>query len=341
MYNKPLIQLGLLIFGEKGMELVAVSGNKQTNALDNSYVNLMGNHYANVLQMKQDPTAKLYGPFPILHRERNDMLLLILGFKARDPNIKDIRVVKNNYMVDAQILVFYPANYDIAVSLKREVIEQLLVEFIHAHINTYIKDITSDNLSMVQVKFLSILEDGMSAYSESTSQTKIIQKNISLIHDMCMFTKKAITCTLLIDQYSIKKYIIDTIFTADSTVVPLVKFSPKYNTMIFSDFLKLNICSISDSSGIPLNNSDAIMLILTLDDSNESLFKEQITLLKKTNPSITLSFVITDKRENKGKYPSLTNLDRTIFISNIGETALLSDAFTAYFEKITSLLTKK
>ena len=29
MYNKPLIQLGLLIFGEKGMELVAVSGDKQ------------------------------------------------------------------------------------------------------------------------------------------------------------------------------------------------------------------------------------------------------------------------------------------------------------------------
>ena len=180
----------------------------------------------------------------------------------------------------------------------------------------------------------------MSAYSENTSQTKIIQKNISLIHDMCMFTKKNITCTLLIDQISIKKYIIDTIFTADSTVVPLVKFSSKYNIIVFSDFLKLQICSITDSFNISLNTSDAIMLIMTLDNSNENLFEEQIALLKKTNPSIILSFVITDKRENKGKYPSLINLDRTIFISNVGETALLSDAFTAYFEKITSLLTK-
>ena len=152
MYNKPLIQLGLLVFGEKGMELVAVSGDKQENALSDSYVNLMGNHYANVLQMKQDPAAKLYGPFPILHRERNDMLLLIFGFRARDPNIKDLRVVKSNYIVDAQILVFYPANYDVAVTLKREVIEKLLIEFIHANINTYIKNITSDNLSLIQIK---------------------------------------------------------------------------------------------------------------------------------------------------------------------------------------------
>ena len=102
---------------------------------------------------QNDNFETIYGPFP-QKQEKNSMLpewvFLCFGFKIKDENIQDPRLVRQKKRTPSLILIFYPLAFDPIVILNKYKIHQVLISFIDE--NESLSSLNTNQITQLQEK---------------------------------------------------------------------------------------------------------------------------------------------------------------------------------------------
>ncbi|MCF2143088.1 MAG: hypothetical protein K9W42_05255 [Candidatus Heimdallarchaeota archaeon] len=105
-------------FADKGMRL---AHNYQIPNITTSELQIIANYYSIILN-KNSGTESLYGPLPVTYH--TEYLLYVFTFTIKDRTIKDPRIIENDYLVPANLLIFFPTTLEPLANAIREKIFQ-------------------------------------------------------------------------------------------------------------------------------------------------------------------------------------------------------------------------
>lgn len=276
--NIEKISLSLLSFGETGMELIA---SQEVDNIDEDHVGMIGNFYSNVLGAAEQSTG-LFGPLPIAYRY--DLLLFLYAFNAFDPNLKDERVIKNNNITRASILLFFPTSFDSIFSNQRKSLNTIIDQWSKPFLSNDIRKTSITRLNELKEK---IVDQIMSITNkidynnrELSNLIKIIGKHFFLLETVAFIYQKPIKLKFI---------------TNSDRLHPILKRS----------ILIENIDTISNYS----TTSDSIVFVLRNISVELSYFnlksKNAIPKIKGSYDGIFLYFLTTENAANSDYFISI------------------------------------
>ncbi len=146
--DKNRLVIAAATFTDLGMAIKALT---PTLNFDKHELEIMANYYSVIVSQSQE--ARLYGPFPVPHKE--SWILNTLKFQIIDHSVKDERVVHNGGKVPAFLLILADESLTNEIFKARERIEYLTMQVIEK-LNTT-QSLTNQQLQQLSHSILSLL----------------------------------------------------------------------------------------------------------------------------------------------------------------------------------------
>lgn len=228
--NLEKIALSLLSFGETGMELIT---SQEVENIDEDHVSMIGNFYSNVLGAAEQSSG-LFGPLPIAYRY--DLLLFMYAFNAFDPNLRDERVIKNNNMTRASILLFFPTPFDSVFSNQRKIVSTIIEQWTTSYAKSDIRKATLERLNELKEKLLTQIITYTTSLDfkteKMTNLLKIMGKNFFLLETISHLYQKKLTIRFISNSYRLQPVLKRAVL--NETIDNLVSYSNNNNHLTFN-----------------------------------------------------------------------------------------------------------
>ena len=336
------IQIALLSFGMKGMELICSDVDTDLG-LDEEYITLIANYYSNVLQQQREESKGIYGALPVFYREKYDLLILMYGFPSYDPDMKDERVIKHNYIVKAQLLIFFSAKLDGYISQKKFTLKELLDIWVISKEKTPIKDTKPPELfklkKMIIEKLNENIEKDKLSREKEYINNLIISTNFEWLIKYSSIVNKQVRVSFFIEIDRYLSQLVSCIFQKNT--YNLLVYKKLNNTKHFNfGNLTIEIVDIHSQDGSLFGfkgNFDAGMLISEVnEDENSKIHFITLSeeLLDKTDQKLISLCMINKLKDNqiirflnKEKYAN-----RSIHLPILDDNTTLADSISSFLE---------
>ena len=228
--NIEKISLALLSFGETGMEVITA---QDVEGMDIDHVGMLGNFYSNVLGAAEQSKG-LFGPLPIAYRY--DLLLFLYAFNAYDPNLKDERVIRNNNITRASVLLFFPTSFDSVFSSQRKNISTIFDQWAELFLTFDIRKTSLEKLNQLKekiiVQIVSVTTKTDFNDAGLKNLVKIIGKHFSLLETVAYLYQKPISIKFLTNSEKLNPIIKRSILYEN--IDTLVTYSKQKDLLLFA-----------------------------------------------------------------------------------------------------------
>jgi hypothetical protein len=277
--NLDKLAISLLSFGETGMELIS---SQEVDGIDMDHVSMIGNFYSNVLGAADQLTG-LFGPLPVAYRY--DLLVFLYAFNAFDPNLKDERVIRNNSITRASLLIFFPTNFDNIFSNQKKNFSNIIDQWAKLFTTNDIRKVKIDKLNNLKenlmIQVVNYTNNTNFSLNSKANLVKIIGKHIFFLETISFLYQKTTYVKFLSNSEKLELILKRSIFLEN--IDNILEFSNSSNILQFN-----------------LHNTTISLNKLPKDEKN--IFHA----LKNSFNGIFLFFEIDEKAANSDFFISLT-----------------------------------
>ena len=346
--NIEKISLALLSFGETGMEVVT---SQDVDGIDIDHVGMIGNFYSNVLGAAEQSKG-LFGPLPVAYRY--DLLLFLYAFNAYDPNLKDERVIRNNNITRASILLFFPTSFDSVFSNQRKTFNTIFDQWVEPFFTSDVRKTSLEQLNQLKEKILIQIVSVTTKIDfnniELKNLVKIIGKHFSFLETVAFLYQKPISIKFLTNSEKLNPIIKRSILFEN--IDTLMTYSKQKDVLFFAlrnikiEVISFDVSSKNLTSQIKGNYDGIFLFYDFLENAANSEFFSSIVKnildLAPKNSKITYcieTYLSTEFQFETSKIPGfLTNqLERSISLVDLrSKNSSLEGAVIDFAENLLS-----
>jgi hypothetical protein len=294
--NKIQIHTILSSFSDTGMTLAHET---EIPNITESELKTITNYYSIILN-NTNKNEGLYGPLPIAYH--TEYLVYIYTFYIKDTRVRDERIINNDYMVPANLLILFPTYAESIANQIRLKITQGIKAW-KANF-TEIQKISKKHINNLNTSLTYSLnkESSIQEMSETEKVSVVLSKSIELLYNVSNFRKNALKILIA---------------GTDDLLVPLARkafldknsriidgFSTENGVMTFK-LGNVNIKVLKTDAQKPnlnkhlSNELDGVMYFgnFSTDEYSEIHSQQLGEIIKSTNQNCLVSFAISQKEQ--------------------------------------------
>ncbi|NHJ05076.1 MAG: hypothetical protein EAX90_09645 [Candidatus Heimdallarchaeota archaeon] len=345
--GKNKVYTSISTFSKKGMEIYHDPKIPKITYQDLSN---LANYYSIVLNYGESSGA-LYGPLPIAYH--TEFLLYVYTFKIQDPSVKDERIIKNNGIIPASLLIFFPTiteNYSARARDKISTeISNWVVQF------SKIQDVSKkhiDNISL-QIETAIYKEQTQYELSEIEEANVVIGKSIELLHNVTKYQQKPVKILISGTDEILISIAQKAIFENNSSLVSYYKYDDGKIDYKLNNIEGSVLLTTAESPNIHKylsSNLDGVIHFANFSSpqSTAAHTDELEKIIKQTNQNCIVSFVIaqtnTPIKINDTKIPEVLKegIGRSISLIDLGQQKnTISTSIIEFLDKLIESIGKR
>ncbi len=345
--TKFIVHTALSAFSDTGMTIM--HDPMIPNIKSHDLLNL-ANYYSVILNFGESGGA-LYGPLPVAYH--TEYLLYVYTFEIKNLKVIDERIIKNDGIVPAFLLIFFPTAADSFTSKARDCIS---LE-IHTWLEQFseVQEITKNHIGTLngQIEAAIYREQSQFSLSEIEEANVVLGKSLELLCNVVKYQEKPVK--LLISG-------------TDQILLPIARKAILENNSSLITYYK----NENDKTDFKTNNIEGTILLTSADNptvhkylsnnldgiihfanfstphSIEAHTDELQRIIKQTSKNCTISFVISQTKNplkiNETRIPNVLRdgVGRSISLIDLGEPKYtISTCIIEFLNKIIESIGKK
>ncbi len=345
--DKFKVYTAISSFSHSGMEISYDP--RIPNMKDHDLLNL-ANYYSVILNYGES-TGALYGPLPIAYH--TEYLLYVYTFETKDPKVIDLRIKRNDNLVPAFLLIFFPTNAENYTTKARDNISQEITTWIK-QFNT-IQDFNDKQINILssQIETLIYKEQSQFTLSEIEEANVVIGKSFELLHNVVKYKDKPVKLLISGTDDLLLSIARKAIFESNSSLI--TKYKMEDNKIEFKlKNIEGNILLTSDDSPnvhkYLSNNLDGVLHFANFSTprSSDAHTNELLKIIKQTSQNCIISFAFCQTdipiKIGETKIPEVLKegIGRTISLIDLAQTKnTISTTILEFLDKIVESIGKK
>ncbi|MHA1122654.1 MAG: hypothetical protein ACTSPC_07555 [Candidatus Heimdallarchaeota archaeon] len=310
----------------------------------------IANYYSVILNFGESGGA-LYGPLPVAYH--TEYLLYVYTFEIKNPKVTDDRILKNEGVVPAFLLIYFPTAAESFTTKARddisEEISNWLVQFGDVH------EINKEQINTLsgQIEAAIFREQSQFTLSEIEEANVVLGKSVELLYNVVKYQDKPIKLLISGTDEILFPITRKAIFEKNSSLITY--YRNEANKTVFK-FNKVEGTILLTSAEKPtvhkhLSNSlDGVIHFANFSTpkSIEAHTDELHKIIKQTSKNCTISFVIsqTDKplKINETRIPAVLQdgVGRSISLIDLGQPKYtISTSIIEFLDKVIESIGKK